>query len=115
MKNEIFEKIKDFTIRESFIKNVVLTRETQIEQELGISGHDAVEFILAFSKEFNVDVSRFMAGDYFDDEGGQLMSQIKKIFSKNKTSKKKQITLGDLERAVTAGKLDETVIGRLVG
>jgi len=28
-------------------------------------GGDAVEFITAFGKEFNVDVSKFMIGEYF--------------------------------------------------
>ena len=42
---------------------------TRIEMDLGIYGDDANEFITAFGRNFNVDVSNFLIDDYFRGEG----------------------------------------------
>ena len=42
-----------------------LTRNTTVEKDLRITSDDAVEFLLAYAKKFDVDVSHFMAADYF--------------------------------------------------
>lgn len=107
MNDEIFEKIKKFTRKESFVNDVMLTRETKLEADLGISGADGVEFVLAYGKAFNVNVSNFMAGDYFEAEGGQFISKIAELFMGRKEyhPKRKELTLGDLEVGVIKGEL----------
>ncbi len=72
-----------------------------MEKQLGIYGDDATEIMLVYGKEFNVDVSKFMAASYFSGEGFSLFG---------KDEKTKELTLGDLEKGVIAGRLDEEVI-----
>lgn len=110
MNDEIFEKIKSFVIEQRWEYSFVLERTTKIEKDLRITGDDAVEFIFAFSKQFNVDVSNFMMTEYFEPEGDKLAGAIIRMFIGNKKAKNKELLLGDLERAVEAGKLDNAVI-----
>ena len=89
-----------------------ITLETALENDLGITGDDAVEFIIAYGKEFNVDVSKFMAADYFDAEGYDIVGPLIRWITRNKKPQKqlKILTLGHLEKGIIAGKLDEEVI-----
>lgn len=100
----IFERVKQFIIKKSCIRGESMTRETRIEEDLGITGTDALELIIAFAKEFKVDVSKFMAAEYFEPEGMNLLMP-------HTVPNKKILILGDLEKAAIAGKLDETIIG----
>ena|ERR1035437_9299162 len=104
MGEENFEKIKEFTIKEACLTDEVLTRKTRIEEDLGITGADAVEFIIAFGKHFNVDVSKFMSGDYFEPEGMNWS------ITKTTIPNKQTLTLGHLEKSLLKGKLDETIL-----
>lgn len=102
-----FEKIKRFVIDTRWEYEFPLTKSTKIQSDLGIYGDDATEFIIAYSDRFHVDVSNFMAADYFSDEGGVKMPfGLSKFFR----SSRKDLTLGDLEKGVLAGKLDEEII-----
>src|SRR5688572_5792556 len=110
MNDQIFETIKEFTIRVSYVRDFPLTRGTEIQRDLGIYGDDAVEFFEKFSKEFNVSISGFEIGNYFKAEGDPTLNVVIGFFKKKKKEKVyKQITLGDLEKAVIAGKLDASV------
>lgn len=80
-----------------------LNENTLIEDDLGITGLDAVELIVDFGKRFNVDVSNFKAADYFGAEG-------ESIFSFD-SSPRRKLNIGHLAKAVHAGKLDEEIIG----
>lgn len=77
-----------------------LTPEITLEEDLKITGDDADEFIIAFGKEFNVDISEFDFSKYFDAEGQGCLN----LFFW-KPPNKAPITLGDLYNAVIAGKL----------
>jgi hypothetical protein len=110
MKDELFEQIKHFVIKFSCIRNVDIDRNTSLEKGIGLTGDDATEFILAFAKKFNVDVSNFMSADYFDAEGDKILPTISRLLINKKEPLKKQLILGDLEQAVIAGKLDDTII-----
>ena len=46
-----------------------IVADTGMQRELGVYGDDAVEFLVAYAKNFHVDVSHFMGADYFDGEG----------------------------------------------
>ena len=108
--DEGFEKIKRFVIEQRWDYSFLLERTTKIEKDLKITGDDAVEFIFAFSKQFNVDVSNFMMTEYFEPEGDKILPAIIRFFTGQKKAKNKELLLGDVERAVEAGKLDNTVI-----
>ena len=103
----MFNNLKEFVINQSAVNDQVITRSTQIEDDLGVSGDDAVEFIIAFGKEFNVDISKFMASDYFSSEGDFILPALVRFFTKKKKRERKCFTVGHLEKAVMAGKLDE--------
>lgn len=95
--SELITFIRD-TIREY---NMPITRQTEIENDLGVTGDEAEDLIVAFGKRFNVDISNFDFSTYFYDEPGffQINDQVIASFK-----------VGDLEKAIIAGRLDESVI-----
>lgn len=101
--NEVFCKIKEFVIEKNLIDADEISEETEIENDLGITGDDAVEFLEEFSQKFKVDTSGFDFESYFMTEGINL-SSIFKLFS-SKKKKRKRLTLKDLQQAVERGKL----------
>ena len=107
MDDEIFDKIKLFVIERRGTYKKVLTKNSQLESDLKITGDDALEFIEEFGKKFNVNVSKIELSEYFAREGSFLLYVF--LFLGKKMNRK-TITLGDLERAVLLGKLDESVI-----
>ena len=111
MSDNIFEELKQFIENQLWKFDFPLKKATKIENDMGITGTDAIDFIIAYGKHFNVDVSKFMAADYFGPEGG-LYLPFKIPFLKFllRTYKTKILTLGDLEKGIIAGKLDDTVI-----
>ena len=81
--------------------NMPITRDTLVENSLGVTGGDAEDLIMAFSKKYNVDISNFNFTKYFYDEPGVFNFQNRVI---------EPFTIGHLEKAVIAGRLDEEVI-----
>lgn len=92
--NEVFSRIVNFVILHRWYYDFPLTRTTELYKDLLIYGDDAEEFLQAFSKEFNVDISNFNIGEYFLNEGVHFFGK-----------KKKVLTLADLEKAIETGKL----------
>lgn len=78
-----------------------LTREHKIEEDLGITGDDADEFLHLFINRFSVDTTGFDISKYFNDEGFDplgLSFLIRKVFRKPLPNKSEhKLTLGDLE------------------
>ena len=110
MSDEIFERLKQFITDQGFgytlpfpllFKKKELTRDMALEKDLGITGDDSEDFLIAFGSEFNVDVSKFPVGDYFKDEGDPLLPSARRV---------KPLTVGQLEKAAIAGRLNEDVI-----
>jgi hypothetical protein len=86
--------------------------ETDLQDDLGVYGDDAVDFLVAYGKRVNVDVSKFMAADYFSDEGFDLWSYvIDKLFGI--TEKRKAFTVGHLYQGIIAGRLDDEIISKI--
>ena len=102
---EIFQGIREFTAEFQGLDESEIASQSRLEEDLQIWGDDAVEYLIAFGKHFHVDVSRFMAADYFSGEGIDLLA----LFRKSKQIKK-VLRIHDLEKAVAAGRLDEDVI-----
>lgn len=92
-----------------YFKRRYITRDTKLISDLRITGDDADEFFLEFAKHFNVDVSNFKIGDFFGDEEDYITAAIKDIF-RDKERGLKPITVGDLERAILAGRLDDSIL-----
>jgi hypothetical protein len=111
MTNEVLERLQIFIEKERWRYKFPLTNDVRLYEDLGIYGDDAVDFIVAFGKEFNVDVSNFLAADYFKGEGIDIITPILNLFkSKHLIVNKKSLTLGHLEKSIKAGRLDEEII-----
>ena len=103
MKDILLNEIINFLVKQACLTNITLKRETKIEVDLGITGEDAIELLVAYSKRFSVDISNFMAAEYFEAEGMNWLMPTNVI-------NKKKLTIGDLEKGALMGKLDEGVI-----
>ncbi|MGL4283608.1 MAG: DUF1493 family protein [Eubacterium aggregans] len=119
MSDNIFERLKQFITDQGFgytlpfpllFKKKELTRNMTLESDLRITGDDADEFLIAFGKEFNVDVSQFPIGNFFNGEGDKLLSSTIRAITGKKEVQRKIITIAHLEKAIIAGRLDEEVI-----
>ncbi len=105
-KMDILDQIKGFVTKQRWEYDFNLTRETELRKDLKLGGDDAVEFMIAFGKEFNVDISSLDLNKYFPPEGDRILPAIIHFFSLKKAPKYFSLTLGDLETAVKNGKLD---------
>ena len=110
MNNEIFNDLKAFVLEESTVDDVEINRETEIENDLGVYGDDADDFLIKFGKKFNVDISQFPAGDYFSDEGDIILPALIRFFTNTKKRERKSFTVGHLEKAIISGKLDASTM-----
>lgn len=109
---ELFERLRRFILKEAFLSDIEITNSTVIETELGITGDDADDFIYAFSKEFNVDVSNFHIGKYFKGEGDTTVINFINFFNKNKPLDcPSELTVGHLKKAIKVGRLDDSIFG----
>lgn len=89
---------------------IIINEKTRIEEDLGITGDEACEFILNYGKTFNVDVSNFLVANYFKPEGYDFLSPILEALGLKKKTIKKVLTIGDLLKGIKAKKLDEEVL-----
>ena len=103
---EVFEKIKELIASKRWEYDFPLTRETTLQGDLKIWGDDAFEFIEAFGREFNVDLTKFEFGKYFKAEGDWILTSIFGFILGKKKQTYVPITLGDLEKAAIEGKLE---------
>ena len=75
-----------------------------MQRDLGVYGDDAVEFLIAYGRAFQVDVSQFMTAEYFDGEGLDILAWFKPA------KKRKELTVGQLQQGIAAKRLDEQVL-----
>lgn len=100
-----------FVKKESCLEDETIGLDTSLEDDLGMYGDDAVEFILNYAKHYGVDVSNFMAADYFSSEGRSALSVVfSSLFRDGK--KRKPLTVRHLYNGIRYGRLDEETIGR---
>lgn len=104
-----FDNLKSFISDHWAVNKEDLKRTTMIEDDLKITGDDAVEFIIAYGKRFNVDISNFKTDKYFDYEGDKLFLIISRLLFSRKR-RDKSLTIEDLEKGIQSGRLDEEVI-----
>jgi len=110
MNAEVFNKLKVFTIKQAAVTEEEVTEDASLENDLGVYGGDAADFIKAFGKEFGVDVSRFIIGEYFRPDGDVILPALIRLFTGRKRPERKDLTIRHLEKAILAGRLDEEVI-----
>ncbi|MEJ7694658.1 DUF1493 family protein [Daejeonella sp.] len=109
--NEAFQKLTEYIHNKYSIPYKQLTRESEIEKDLKITGDDAVEFIDDIFVKFNVQCKRFDYNKYFEPEGFGFINFNKIIgwFIKlpQQPTIKQRLTLGDIEHAITTGVWEE--------
>lgn len=65
---EIQSQIVRFLVEHQRVRESKIKKETRIENDLGITGDDAMEFMEAFFETFQVDFSAFRFDDHFSPE-----------------------------------------------
>ena len=111
-KNDIPEELKLLLEEQQGVVYPEMDENTRIEDDLGIRGDDAVEFLIAFGRKFDVDVSRFNVSDYFYGENWPfdwLGYKIRELFTKKKYVKK-VLTIGDLLEAIRVKRLGNSEV-----
>ena len=87
--------------------STAITASTRLQDDLNVYGDEAMDFLLAYGKTFHVDVSQFMAADYFDGEGIDVLAWFRPV-----KARRKELTVGHLQRGIDAKQLDEAIIQR---
>ncbi len=84
---------------------------SRLEEDLGLTGLDAVEFIDKWAETFNVQAHGFPYRRYFGPEGQQLLSSFLGLFAKRlRRPELVPLTLGMLAEAMRRGKWDTAEI-----
>ena len=73
-----------------------ITRDTRVEDDLGVTGDEAADLIGAFGKRFCIDISQFPFTDYFHDEPNGFNFKTRQV---------KSFTIAHLEQALLSGTL----------
>ncbi len=68
MREDMYERIASFVSKVWHQEKSSLSENTRLQHDLGLDGTDAEEFMEAFSKEFNVDMSEFEFDSHFGPE-----------------------------------------------
>ena len=100
---ELYNKIALFTEKFCFLDRDEIILSSRIEEDFGVTGDDAIEFLIAFGKQFNVYLSEFKAADYFNPEGTSIIIL-------THVPNKKTLRMIHLLKAAMVGKLNESVI-----
>ncbi|SEW43394.1 DUF1493 family protein [Chitinophaga arvensicola] len=89
-----------FLHEQSHAYEVNITPDTAIEDDLGVTGEDGEELIVAYSKRYQVDITGFLFNKYFFPEP----------FVNTMPDHVALLTAAHLLKGITAGRLDEAVI-----
>lgn len=105
MTEDIWERIISLVEREvAPPKTLVLTRETDLVEDLGLSGDDADDFMGKYAEEFAVDAGDFDFSAYFPPEGFDPIGIFGRLISGSaKKNAIQPLTLGMLEKAAQNG------------
>ena len=98
MNTELLNDLIQFTIDISGDESDHYDLNTDIEKHIGITGDDAADYMLAFSKSYNVDMSGFDFDQHFDPEGAGW------LFPDSINHHKTPVTIGRLLDAAERGK-----------
>lgn len=98
-----FDNFYQFIKRETDHEIDNYSPNLRIENDFNIYGDEAVDFIIKFSKEFNIDISSFNFNEHFSPEADKISLFILKLFKKVKAN---NLTINDLKNAIKVGKLE---------
>ncbi|MGS0980656.1 DUF1493 family protein [Burkholderia glumae] len=120
MRDHIWQQLEVFAREELgrplFGGTLNIQPETRLEQDLGLTGLDAVEFINDWAERFNVDAKDFPYRRYFGPEGQELLSSIVGLFSRARRRPERiPLTMGMLAEATRRGRWSTEEIEALAG
>lgn len=105
VRDEVEKKVLDF-VRKQY-KYADINLNTDIRDDLGITGIEAVEFLTDFSEEFEVDMSNFDFSKHFEGEAHGLLLPLwllqwiyYNVFKKGQEDDLVPITIGNLVESV---------------
>ncbi len=104
MEKRTFNILKEYIISLDYLDPNKISKETEVEKDLGVTGDDAIDFIEDYSSIFNVDVSNFDFNKYFHSEGIDFKWFLGR--SNKDPYKREKLTLEDLANAIDKGKLE---------
>jgi acyl carrier protein len=107
------KQLNHLIISMSGVRENEIKPDARLYEDLGIYGDDAIELMIAYSSQFKVYISNFMAADYFQPEGDTLLPAIIGMITGNK-KKYKILMVSHLEKGILAGRLNEEIINELV-
>jgi len=93
-----------FISKRSGVNENEINYNSLIEDDLGVSGEDAEELIIEFSKHFKVNIDEFKFNKYFDPEPSAF------DFLNHNNRKKEPLTVEHLAKGIARGKLDDDII-----
>jgi hypothetical protein len=105
-----FDILKKFIVKQSGVNDYEVIPDARLYEDLGVYGDDAFELLINYGEQFNVDLSKFMAADYFRGEGDVILPALIRFLLNRPKPKYKTLTVSHLEKGIVAGRLDETVI-----
>jgi len=86
---------------------------SRLEEDLGVTGVDAVEFIDKWAETFGVHAAEFPYNRYFGPEGQGMVTTFLALFSERyRKPPRVPLTLGMLEEAMRLGQWDTEAIER---
>mgnify|MGYP001545240273 CR=1 FL=1 len=86
-----FELLRKFIAENTIAEIDKISRDSDVRSDLLLTGDDAIEFILKYSKHFKVDVSNFMAADYVEPEGDKIFPFFVRVITGSKKRKLKKL------------------------
>ncbi len=104
MNANTLDKVISFVSEFCVVNKNKLTLQTQLGNDLGIDGDDAIEFMEAFSENFEVDLTEFEYSKYFGPEGFNPFAYLYYYLFKRDKLKLIPITLHDLVEAAEANR-----------
>lgn len=108
---DTINRLKCFILKRAYKRGLNmenLSLDLGIEKDLGFYGDDAAELIYDYGIEFGVDTDNFNFEWYFSPED-LIIYLLRKILP-SISSKKKELTIGDLIKGIEVGRLDEEVL-----
>ncbi len=112
MKKELDSEFVAFVKEyQDILKDDDIHPSADIEEDLYMWGEDGIEFLIAYGKRFNVDLTSFMADKYFAAESAIYLEKIVRLFGVKR--KRKSLKLYHLQKGIHSGVLNENVINEI--
>lgn len=104
------KELIDFFLQNTSFKEEDISNENlRLEEDLYMYGEDAEFFLIRYSNVLNVDISNLDFYKYFSWEVPFYFYSLYRRFSK-RYKQKESLTIGDLERGIIYGRLDDEII-----